>query len=130
MVQLAVAPHGEPVELLRAGGDLYRGSTVVRGEVVFIGGPADVAGHAEGDGGHDRAHPEDFGRGGAGRGHDGLQASLHLGELGVEAAEVGQELPGELLPCIGDRAGGLQLLEEPLDLVGVDLVKGLRPEGW
>ena len=87
VVQLAAAPHRQPVDLLLARGDLYRGRAVVSREVVFVGETADVAGEADSDRSHHRADAEGPDRGSTRCGHDGGQALLELLELGVEALE-------------------------------------------
>jgi hypothetical protein len=45
------------------------------------------------------------------------RGARHLGQLGVEAPEVAQELGGQLLAGTGDGTGGLQALEQALHFV-------------
>ena len=58
VVQLAAAPHREPVDPLRRRVNFYRRRAVVSGEVVLVGETADVPGEPDGDGGHDRPYAE------------------------------------------------------------------------
>ena len=79
---------------------------------------AHVPDHGAGD---HRADTEDAGQAGA-RGADcGGQLRVGLAQLGVQAAEVGQELGGQLAACLGSWARGGDLLEDPGGLPGADL---------
>jgi hypothetical protein len=79
---------------------------------------AHVADHGAGD---DWADTEQASQAGA-RGPDrGGQLLVGLAQLGVQAAEVGQELGGQLAARLGSWARGGDLLEDPGGLPGADL---------
>ena len=82
------------------------------GEAVAGREAGDVAGDADDGGGHDRADPEDVDDGGARRGDHLLEPLLRLGELAVDAAQVVEQLVGELDAGGGDRAVGLDVGEQ------------------
>jgi hypothetical protein len=97
VVEPAVAAQGEPVNDPVAGGHLDRGGAVVGGEPVPGGEPGGVVDVADDQGGDDRADAEDLGQTGA-TGLDRLsEPQPGLAELGVEVAQVGQELGGDLV---------------------------------
>jgi len=106
VVQLAAAPHRQPVDLLLPRGDFDRCRAVVSGEVVLVGEAAHVPSEADGYCCYYWPDAEDLGRGCPRRSDDGRQALLQLGQLGVQADEVPQQLFGELLACRGDSAQG------------------------
>jgi hypothetical protein len=98
-----------PVDLPAAGGHLDRGGAVVGGEVVPASEPehlADVADHGAGD---DRADAEQAGQAGAGGFDRHGQFLVGVAQLGIQAADVGEELGGQLAAGVGDRIRWPQL---------------------
>ena len=79
---------------------------------------AHVADHGAGD---HRADTEQAGQAGTGGLHHGGQLLVALTQLGIQAADVGQELGGQLAARPGCRAGGGDPLEDPGGLPGADL---------
>jgi hypothetical protein len=89
---------------------------VVGGVVVPVAEPTDVAAVADEHGGEDRADAEQVGNGGA-RGPDGIADPLVRGlELGVEAADVVEELDGQVVAGLFDGGGRGEGCEEPVDV--------------
>jgi hypothetical protein len=73
--------------------------------VIPAGEPGDVASVADHRAGDDRAHAEDLGEGSVARPDRCGQLLLGLAELGIEVAQVLEELAGELAAGLGDGAG-------------------------
>jgi len=112
VVQAPIAAPGQPVDFPVAGGHLNRGGAVIGGEAVPAGEAGHIADIADHGGGDDRADAEDAGEGRPGRpDHEG-QLLLRLAQLGIQAAQVGGELGGELAAGPGDRAGRRDLFQD------------------
>jgi len=89
--------------------------------VVPVGEPEHLAHVADHGAGDDRADTEQAGQAGA-RGPDRCgQLLAGLAQLGVQPAQVGQELGGQLAACRGSRARGGDLPADPGGLPGADL---------
>jgi hypothetical protein len=72
--------------------------------VITAGKPRDVADVAQDGGGDDGTDPVDLGHGGRGRGELSSKAPFHLAALRVDAAQIDDQVMGELEPGVGDRA--------------------------
>jgi hypothetical protein len=92
------------VDLAVAGGRFDWRSAVIGGEVITAGKPRDVADVAQDGGGDDGTDPVDLGHGGRGRGDLSSKAPFHLAALRVDAAQIDDQVMGELEPGVGDRA--------------------------
>jgi len=107
------------------------------GEVIAAGEAGHVAGGADHDGRHDRAHAEDLGKGGARCGDRHGQLLFGIAHLGAGAAQVLNERCGELAPgCLHRprwRAGlqetsGVSGGESPGNAAGDQLTQhGMQP---
>jgi hypothetical protein len=102
VIEAAVAAPGQPVDLSVAGGHLDRRGAVIGSEVIPAGEPRRVAGLADDDGCHDRAHAEDPGKGGAGGLDRRRQLLPGLAHPGVDPAQVLEEVGGQLEAGLGD----------------------------
>jgi hypothetical protein len=108
VVEPAVAPPGQPEDLVTSRRDFDRRGAVVSGEVVPVGKAADINDVAEHGASHVRPDTEDLGERGARRFDRHLEALFGLPHLSVDAAQVGQEVHGELVAGGLDRSRGLQ----------------------
>ena len=112
VVDAPVPAQRQPVNLAVPRGHLDRCGAVVRGEVIPAGEPGHVDDIADHRAGVDRTEAEDLGERGA-RGPDGRgQLLAGVAELGVQAAQVLQELAGQLAARGPDRAGRRDLLQD------------------
>ena len=127
VVDAPVAAQRQPAGLPVPGGHLDRGGAVIGGEVIAAGEAGHVD-HVTDDGAGDHgADAEDLGEGGAGGLDRGGQLLAGAAQLGVQAAQVGQELAGELGASPGHGTGRRGLLQEPGSLSCGDL---LRVTAW
>ena len=112
VVDAPVPAQRQAVDLAVPRRHLDRRGAVAGGEVIAAGEPGhvgDVADHGAGAG---RAEPEDLGEAGA-RGPDGRgQLLLGIAELGIQVAQVLQELAGQFVVRRCDRAGRRDLLQD------------------
>ena len=118
VVQPPVPAQRQPVHLPVAGGHLDRRGAVVGGEPVPAGEPGHVADVADHGGGDDRADPEDLGEGRAAGPDRHRQLLPGLAQLGVDAAQVGGELRGQLQAGLPHRAARLGLVQDRSGLGG------------
>ncbi len=105
VVDAPVAAQRQPAGDPPSGGHLDGGGAVAGGETVAAGEPRDVASVADHGAGDDRAHAEDLGDGGAAGPDRCGQLLPGLAPLGIEVAQVIEELAGELTAGLGNGAG-------------------------
>jgi len=86
----------EPVDLPVAGGHLDRRGAVAGGEVISVSEAGHLADLADRRGRDDGADAEQPGQRGAGGPDGGGELLLGIAHLGIDAAQVRQELGGEL----------------------------------
>jgi hypothetical protein len=123
VVDAPVATQRQPVDFPVPGGHLDRGGAVIGGEVIAAGEAGHV-GHVTDDGAGDHgADAEDLREGGAGGLDRGGQLLAGVAQLGVEVAQVGQELSGELGAGLGDGTGRRDPLQDPGSLSCGDLLR-------
>jgi hypothetical protein len=96
VVDAPVAAQRQAVDLPVPGGHLDRGGAVIGGEVIAAGEAGQVADVTDNGAGDHGADAEDLREGGAGVLDRGGQLLAAVAQLGVQAAQVGQELGGEL----------------------------------
>jgi len=89
--------------------------------VIPVREPEYLAGVADHGAGDHRADTEQAGQAGSGGFHRSGQLLVALAQLGVQAADVGQELGGQVASRLGSRARGGDLLEDPGGRPGADL---------
>jgi hypothetical protein len=105
VVDAPVPAQRQPVDLAVPRRHPGRGGAVAGGEVIAAGEPGhagDVADHCAGV---DRAEAEDLGEAGARRSDGRGQFLLGIAELGIQAAQVLQELAGQLVARGPDPGG-------------------------
>jgi hypothetical protein len=113
VVEAPVAAQRQPVDLAAAGGHLDGGGAVAGGEAVPGGEPGHEDGIADDGGGDDRPGAEDLGEAGAGCSGRGGQLRAGVAPPGIEVADAGQQLSGELTPRLGNRLRWADLVQEP-----------------
>src|SRR5207247_10915688 len=102
VVDPPVPGPGQAVADLVAGGDVDRGGAVIAGEGVLGGEPCHVADLGENPPGDHRPDAVEGGQGGAGRGDQGGDLDAEVLDPGVEGAEDGEVVAGDLQ---ADRCG-------------------------
>jgi hypothetical protein len=112
VVDPPVSCPGEPVPDLVAGGHVDRRGAVIAGEGVLGGEPADVAGLGQDPPGDHRPDPEQRGQGRAHSGDQGSDLGSDVLEPGVQGADVGEQVPGDLDPDLADVIGRPDLCEQ------------------
>jgi hypothetical protein len=98
------------------------GGAVEGGEVVPAGEPEHLAHVADHGAGDDRADAEQTGQAGAGDPDRCGQLLVGVAQLGIEAADVVDELGGQLAARLDDRIRWPHLLEDAGGLAGADLL--------
>jgi hypothetical protein len=107
----------QPVPDLLAGGSIDRGGAVVAGEGVLGGEPRHVTGLGQDPPGDHRADAEQAGQAGAWRGDRGGDLAAEVLEPGVQGADVGQVVAGDMHPDRRDVACGADPGQQRLGLV-------------
>ena len=122
VVDPPVAAQRQPVHLLVPRRHFDRGGAVAGGEVIPAGEPGDVPGIADDGVGDDGADAEDLSQRGVARLDRCGQLLPGLAQLGIEVAQVLQELAGELVAGLGDGASRRDLLQDAGGLACADLL--------
>ena len=122
MVQLAVPTQRQPADRTATGLELDRRGRRVRGEVIAVGEPVDVAGMADHHRGDDGPDTEDVGHGRARRAHRGFEPPFRCPHLDVEVTEVIEMLGREVMADLRDRVGRFDPVEELLGCVHRDFL--------
>jgi hypothetical protein len=107
-----VAAQRQPVDLPAAGGHPGRRGAVAGGEVAAAGEPGHIGNIADDQPGDDRADAEQAGQGGAAGPDRSRQLLGALAALGVQAAQVGHELGGQVVAGGGNRPGRGDLVQD------------------
>jgi hypothetical protein len=89
----------QPVAHLLPGRHVDRGGAVVAGELVLGSEPGHVAGLGQDPPGDQRADPVQAGQRGAGLGSQGSDLSCDVLQPGIQGADVGQVIAGDVQPA-------------------------------
>ena len=122
MVQLTVPALGHPMHGASRRGELDRGRAVVGGVVIPVPEPADVTGVADQHRGDHRADPEQVGDGGSRRGDRGPYPLVRCLELGVEGADLTEQLDGQVVTDLFHGSLRSHPHQEGIDVRSIDFL--------